>query len=284
MFLRAEFLCTHVKLISFSNQGFLNFLIYRRPLYLRYRRLQPNLRRWKCWYLAFRWHFTFDAERERAQVLVSKAKARKEKAHKSIRSNLEDPINPRKPPNSSMPVLQEGDEEESDAFGKRRSVMFAEQEKAPERPLANKVDLEAGRNSSKEWGAATFGLSSVEGLSKVDTYVAAKTEIDSEEVTEGSENKDIAKPLPPKRTTSGTVDLGKVGDKDWGVATLGFSSVEGESQFESYVANKTEVENEDDEEFQEEPSKTLDEMRKEAVKSRIEEARREKNRTFGEGV
>ena len=57
-------------------QGFLNFLVYRRPIYMRYRRQQQqqapcndNAMSGQClaWYLALRWHFTFNAEKEHKQ-------------------------------------------------------------------------------------------------------------------------------------------------------------------------------------------------------------------------
>lgn len=53
-------------------QGALNFLVYRRPLYLRYRRQRPNIPRYKCWLLALRFHFTYDAEKERREAILSK--------------------------------------------------------------------------------------------------------------------------------------------------------------------------------------------------------------------
>ena len=51
-------------------QGLLNFLVYRRPIYLRHRRQDEEMKRSRAWYLSFRWHFTFDGEKEAEELLA----------------------------------------------------------------------------------------------------------------------------------------------------------------------------------------------------------------------
>ena len=43
----------------------MNFLVYRRPVYVRHRRIDPTLSRFGAWKKALRFNFQYDAEAER---------------------------------------------------------------------------------------------------------------------------------------------------------------------------------------------------------------------------
>uniref|UniRef100_A0A7S2VCR2 G-protein coupled receptors family 2 profile 2 domain-containing protein n=1 Tax=Entomoneis paludosa TaxID=265537 RepID=A0A7S2VCR2_9STRA len=125
-------------------QGFLNFLVYRRPIYLRHRRLRSHLPRYKCWLLALRWHFSYDADKERRQALLSKQKHQFEEererkrvelerqaqaavATRRAKANVVDQTRRRNPDQPSSGAEEEEEEESND--------ILAADESPPDQPL-----------------------------------------------------------------------------------------------------------------------------------------------------